>query len=127
MRGRGEERDEDDHQAGDEGGLCRCCEGEASGLELISGGEEDSDDDSGEEGVTADVAELAVVDDGKGQEGERHAEKIEEERRGSGRASLTRTKVAAPDEDDCQQQNVGEGGGTESFEQLLRRSGGVDG
>ena len=118
----GEEGNEDDYQAGDEGGLSRCCSREASGLELIAGGEEGSDDQSGEEGVKADVTELAMVHDGKGQEGERHAKQIEEKRRGVGQSVFYENKGCAPDEDDRQQQNVGEGGGTESLEQLLCRS-----
>jgi len=41
-----EERDEDYDQAGDEGGFRRRCQGKACGLELITGGEEDSDDEA---------------------------------------------------------------------------------
>jgi hypothetical protein len=77
-RDEGEERDEDDDEAGDEGGLCRSGAGEAGGLELIAGCEEEADDQAGEEGVAADVPELAVVHDGKGNECEGHAEEIEE-------------------------------------------------
>ena len=46
---------------------------------MIAGGEEEADDEAGEEGVAADVAKLAVVHDGKGEEGQGHAEEIEEE------------------------------------------------
>ncbi len=77
---RGEDWNEDDHQSGDEGGFCRRRVSESCGLELISGCEEEADDESGEQGSAADVAKLAVVDNGERDEGQGHAQKIEEER-----------------------------------------------
>jgi hypothetical protein len=64
-----------------------------------------------------------VVHDGKGNEGERHAEEIEEQGRGVGQGVFDENKCGAPDEYDREEQNVGEGGGTKSLEQLLRGSG----
>ncbi len=76
----GEERDEDNDEAGDEGGFSWCRAGEASGLELIASCEEEADDQAREHRATADVAELAMVHDGQSDEGESHAEKIEKQR-----------------------------------------------
>ena len=114
----GEERDEDDDEAGDEGGLCGGGEGEAGGLELIAGCEEEADDEAGEEGAAADVAELAVVHDGESDEGEGHAEEIEEEWGGVLECVFDEDEGGSPDEDDCQEQEVGESGGAESLRQL---------
>jgi hypothetical protein len=77
-RDNGEEWDEDDNQAGDESGLRRRRASEPRRLELIAGCEEEADDQTGVEGVAADVAELAVVHYRKRNEREAHAEEIEE-------------------------------------------------
>ena len=98
----GEERDEDDDEAGDEGGLCGGGEGEAGGLELIAGCEEEADDQAGDEGAAVDVAELAVVHDGQSDEREGHAEEVEEKRGGVLEGVFDEDEGGAPDEDDCQ-------------------------
>ncbi len=79
------------------------------GLELIAGGEEEADDEAGEQSAAVDVTELAVVHDGQGDEGEGHAEQIEEERGGVLKSVFDEDEGCAPDEDDCQQQDVGYG------------------
>ena len=94
--------------------------GEASGLELIAGREEDADDQPGDRRVTADVAKLAVVHDGQRDEGQSHSEQIEEKRRGVLKSVFDEDEGCAPDEDDRQQQEVGQGGGAESTGQLVR-------
>ena len=57
-------------------------ESEAGGLELVAGGEEDSDDEAGDQRATVDSVELTVIHDGQGDEGEGHAKEIEQKRRG---------------------------------------------
>src|SRR5437899_2886054 len=94
----GEERDEDDDEAGDEGGLRGRSEGEARGLELIAGCEEEADDQAGEDGAMIDVAELAVVHDGKGKEREGHAEEVEEKRGGVLQGVFDKDERGTPDE-----------------------------
>ena len=73
----GEERDEDDDQAGDEGGFCGSGASKSGRLELIAGCEEDADDQAGEERVTVDMAELSMIHDGESDECEGHAEQVE--------------------------------------------------
>ena len=53
--------------------------------------------------MTVDVAKLAVVHDGKRDEGQGHAEKVEEQRRCVRKGVLDEDEGCAPDEDDCQE------------------------
>ena len=92
-----EKRDEDDDEPGDKGGLGGSSVGQASGLELIAGGKEETDDGTQEEGSTADVAELTVVNDGQCDEGQGHAEEIEEERGGVVEGVFDEDEGCAPD------------------------------
>ena len=117
-RDESEERDEDDDEASDEGGLRRRREGEAGSLELVAGCEEEADDQAREDGTAVDVAELAVVHDGKSDEREGHAEEVEEQGGGVLERVLDEDEGGSPDEDDCQEQDVGQRGGTESLRQL---------
>ena len=52
--------------------------------------------------MTADVAELAVVHDGKCDEREGHAEEVEEKRRGVPERVFDEDEGGSPDEDNCQ-------------------------
>jgi hypothetical protein len=70
---------------------------------LITCCEEEADDQAGVEGVTADVAKLAVVHDGESEEREGHAEEIEEEGGGILEGVFDEDEGGPPDEDDCQQ------------------------
>jgi len=119
----GEEGHEDDHEASDEGRLCGRGEDQTGGLELITGCEEEADNQAGEQGAMANVAELSVVHDSQGNEGQRHSEKVEQKRGGILQGVLDKDEGGSPDKDHRQQQNVGEGSGAESFEQLVLRSG----
>ena len=65
------------------------------------------------------MAELTAVHDGQSDEGQGHAEEIEEQRRGVLEGVFDEDEGGAPDEDDCQQQKVGEGRGAESLGQLV--------
>ena len=114
----GEERDEHDDEAGDEGRFRGGGAGESCGLELIAGCEEEADDQAGEECVTADVAKLAVVHDGESDEREGHAEEVEEEGGCVLEGVFDEDEGGSPDEDDCQEQEVGQCGGAESLRQL---------
>ena len=67
------------------------------------------------ESRAGDVAELTVVDDGQSDEGQGHAEEIEEERGGVLEGVFDEDEGGAPDEDDCQKEEVGEGGWAEAF------------
>ena len=99
----GVERDEDDNEAGDEGGLRRCGSSEARGLELVAGCEEEAYNETGEQCVAVDVTELAVIHDGQGDEGQGHPEKIKKKRRGVLEGVFDEDEGGTPDEDDCQQ------------------------
>lgn len=76
----GEQGDDDDDQARDEGGFGGSGQAESGSLELIAGGETEAGDGAGDEDGWAHPAEVATVDDGEDEEGERHADEIEEER-----------------------------------------------
>jgi hypothetical protein len=106
----GEEWDEDDHESGDEGGFGGGGAGEAGGLELIAGDEEEAHDGSGGERRPGDVAQVAAVDDGEREGGERHAKEIEEERRGVGERVFDEHEGGSPDGYDAEEKEVGEGG-----------------
>jgi hypothetical protein len=95
----GEERDEDDNEAGDEGRFRGGGAGEAGGLELIAGCEEEADDQTGEECMTAYVAKLTVIHDGECEERERHAEEVEEEGGGILERVFDQDEGGSPDED----------------------------
>jgi hypothetical protein len=69
-------------------------------LELIAGGEEETDEDAGEKSAAADVAELAVIHDGQSDEREAHAEEIKQERRGVLKGVFDEDEGGSPDEDD---------------------------
>jgi hypothetical protein len=99
-----QQRDEDDYEASDEGGFRCGCAGEACGLELISGGEEDANHDTGEEALTFDGAELSAVYDCQRKEGQSHSDQIEEERRGVLKSVFDQDKGCSPDDDDRQEQ-----------------------
>ena len=47
---------------------------------MIAGCEEEPDDQAREQSIAVDVAELTVIHDAEGEEGQRHAEEIEEQR-----------------------------------------------
>ena len=68
-------------------------------MELIAGCEEEPYDQAGEECVTADVAKLAVVHDGKSDEREGHAEEVEEEGGGVLEGVFDEHEGGSPDED----------------------------
>jgi hypothetical protein len=69
---------------------------------LVAGSEEEADDEPGEEGVTADVAELATIHDGEGDERESHAEEVEEKRGGVLKGVFDENEGGSPDEDNGQ-------------------------
>jgi len=73
------------------------------------------------------VAKLAVVDNGERDESQRHAQEIEEERRGVLKSVLDEDEGCAPYEDDCQEKQMGKCCGAESLGQLLLGSCGEDG
>ena len=58
---------------------------------------------------------VAVVDDDQSDEGEGHAEEIEEERGGVVEGVLDEDEGDAPDGDNSQEEDVGEGGGAETM------------
>ena len=106
----GEERNEDDYKSSDKGGFGGSGTSEAGGLELIAGCEKEADNKAGVQSVAADVAELAVVHDGKSDKGQCHTEKIEEKRRGVPEGVLDEDEGAPPDEDYGQEKKMREGG-----------------
>ena len=71
-------------------------------MELIAGCQEEADDETGEQSVAVDMAELAVVYDRQSDERQRHAEKIKEEWRGVLEGVLDEDEGGAPHEDDRQ-------------------------
>jgi len=105
----GEQGDEDDDQAGDESGFGGGGAGEASGLKLVSGGEEEADDQPRDEGCAVNVSQVAVIDDDQRDGGEGHAEEIEEERGGVVESVLDEDEGDSPDGDDSQEEDVCEG------------------
>jgi hypothetical protein len=52
--------------------------------------------------VAADVAELTMVHEDQGEERQRHAEEIEEERRSILEGVFDKDESRSPNEDDCQ-------------------------
>ena len=60
-----------------------------------------------------------MVNDGQSDEGQSHAEEIEEKGGGILEGILDEDECNAPDGHDCQQQDVGEGGWTETMGQLF--------
>jgi hypothetical protein len=100
---RSEERNEDDDQAGDEGRLRGSGAGEAAGLELVAGGEEGADDCPGQNGSARKMAEMAVVDGREGDEGERHAQEVEEERSGVLEGVFDQDEGGSPDDNGGEQ------------------------
>jgi hypothetical protein len=109
-RDSGKEWDEDDDESGDEGRFGGGGASESGGLELIADGEEEADDGSGGEGGAGDGAEVAAVDDGERDGRERHAQEIEEEWRGVAEGVFDEDEGGSPDGDDCEEQEMGEGG-----------------
>ena len=116
---RGEKWDEDDDETCDEGGFGGGGASEACGLKLITSSQKETDDDTGQEGCTGDVTELAMVDDGQSDESKGHAEEIEQQGGSILDGVLDEDEGRAPDGHDCQQQDVGESGGTEAMGQLF--------
>ena len=104
----GEQGDKDDDEAGDEGGFDGGGAGEAGGLKLVAGGEEDADEDAGADGLGGESAERAAMDEQEGDACDDHAEEIEEEGRGVGESGLDEDEGAAPDGDDAEQEEGGE-------------------
>ena len=76
---------------------------------MVAGGEEEADDEAGEDGSAGEVAEAAVVDDGERDEGEGHAEEIEEERGDVGEGVFDEGEGCSPDEDYGEEEDMGYG------------------
>jgi len=112
--------DEDDDEPRDEGGFGCGRAGQACGLELITCGEEKTDDGTRDQGRATYVTELTVINDGQSDEGQGHAKEIKEQGRGVLEGILDQDERHAPDGYDCQQQDVGEGGWAEASRQIIR-------
>ena len=84
---------------------------EAGGLELIPGGQEEADHESGDYALAFDGEELTMVYDSQRNEGQSHSEQIEEERRGVLKGVFNEDEGRSPDDDDRQEQEVSQGGG----------------
>ena len=119
--------DEDYDEARDEGGFSGGGTGQACGLELITGGKEKADDEAGDEGRRVMLAQLTVVNDGQSDEGQGHAEEIEEQGRSVLEGVLDEDERYAPDGHDCQKQDMGESGRTETMGQSILPVSGLDG
>ena len=104
------QRNEDDHHASDKRGFRRSREGQAGGLELVAGGQEEADDEAGDQGPAFDVAKLAAVHHGQSDERQGHAEEVEEKGRCVVEGVFDEDEGGAPDDDDRQQKEVGQSG-----------------
>jgi len=102
----GEHWNQDDDHAGDEGGFRRCGETKAGGLELIAQSEAEADDGAGEEGVASHASEVAAVEDGQAEEGQGHADEVEQEGGDGGERVLDDDEGRAPDGDDDDEKDV---------------------
>ena len=67
---------------------------------MIAGCEEEADDQAREQSLAVNLAELTVIHDGEGEDGQRHAEEIEEQRRGVRKGVFDEDEGGSPYEDD---------------------------
>ena len=101
-----EQGHQNDYEAGDKGGFGWSGKTETGGLELIADREAESDGGAGSKGAAIDTAQVPPVDDQQADEGEGHAEEIEEKRRDAGKGVFDNDEGRSPDTDDRQEDEV---------------------
>ncbi len=90
---------------------------------MIAGRKEETNDSAGEDGLAANVTELAMIHNHKCDKRQSHSQEIEKKRRDVLKGVFYQDEGRPPDEHDRQKQEVSQGCGAESMSQLVIRSG----